>query len=242
MTHCDKIQQNLAFWVLGELTEVEAREVADHVGTCPACGAEAQAYREILGVLQAEDLPRPGTAFFDAQREAVLAQVRLAPELAEALPDVELDPEAVALSRELKHLLVADPGELFFQRQFKAIRRSLREETGEGFWAVWARPLAVAASLFFLVLGVARITHRHDTKFPPNWNLAIQQLAEEEDPSLEDIDELSPDQLQLLANNLEGAILVESGDQMIEEAVDFDDLNEQELDLLIQRLETGKNT
>jgi hypothetical protein len=139
---------------------------------------------------------------------------------------------------------MADPGELFFQSQFKAIRHALREEAQEireGFWATWARPLALAASLFFLVLGLARITHRQDT-LPPNWGLALQQLAEEEDSSLDDIDELNTDQLQYLANNLEGAILVESGDQLIEEAVDYDDLNEQELDLLIQRLETGKST
>jgi hypothetical protein len=192
-------------------------------------------------VLQAEDLPGPGAAFFLAQREAVLAQVHSA-SADEVLPELELDPELSALSREIQCLPVVDPGELFFRRQFKDIRRSLRPEGREGFWAVWARPLAVAASLFFLVLGLSRITHRQDTKYPANWNLALQQLSEEEDPSLDDIDELSSDQLQRLANNLEGSILVESGDQLTEEPIDFDDLNEQELNLLIQRLEAKKST
>lgn len=241
MTQCNKIQESLTFWVLGELGEDEAREVAGHLQSCGACRAEAQAYQEMVGMMRAEDLPGPGVAFFSAQREAILAQVPSDG----SVPDIEISEAEIAqISDQLRQWTVPDPGDLFFYRQSKAIRRSLGEaETPRwSFGSLWLRPLAAAAALFFLVLGVARITHHGDVKSPPGWNLALEQLAEEELPSLDDIEEMDNEQLQRLAGNLEGAILVESGDQLADEPVEFDDLNEQELDFLIERLEAEKQT
>jgi hypothetical protein len=93
-----------------------------------------------------------------------------------------------------------------------------------------------------LVLGLSRITHWNDLKVPVGWNSVLEQLAEEESPSLDDIEEMDDEQLQRLAGNLEGFILLEQGDHLMEEPVEFEDLNEQELNLLIQRLEAKKPT
>jgi hypothetical protein len=183
---------------------------------------DQEAFPELESELRALTPADPGEDFFAAQRDAVLLQL------------------------ELTDLPVNDPGDLFFHRQAKAIGRQLqgetRVDTRGGFWAIWARPLAAAAALFFLVLGVARITHRQDGKMTAGWGLALQQMAEEEGPSLEDIEEMSEEQLQRLAHNLEGAILVEFGGQMLEEPMDLDDLNEPELRILIERLEDKRQT
>jgi hypothetical protein len=182
------------------------------------CGKDQGEFAELESQLRELNPVDPGDAFFADQREVVQLQLQL-----QALP-------------------LSDPGDLFFHRQAKAIRRSLAGEAREGFWAIWARPLAAAAALFFLVLGVARITHRQDYKMPAGWTMALEQLAAEDDPGLEDIEELNDEQLKRLAGNLEGSILAEAGDRLMEEPVDLDDLNEQELDLLTRRLEAKRQT
>jgi hypothetical protein len=144
-------------------------------------------------------------------------------------------------------LQVANPGDLFFRRQAKAIQKVLKQEARqerEGFWAAWAKPLAVAAAVFFLVLGIARITQWEGSPGTQEWNMALEYLAVEmeDEVGLETIDQLDDRQLELLANNLEGSIYVESEDLLTEEPVDLEDLNEGELDQLINRLEAKAQT
>lgn len=200
--------------------------------------SESETEADLSAELKGLGVPDPGAAFFASQREAILNQIQ-----SEAvLPEAELEP----LSQEIKSLPVEDPGDLFFHRQFKTISRQIRSEaqesSREGFWSTWARPLAVAAAVFFLVLGVARISNWNDEVVPADWSVALEYLADEEEVSLDEIDDMDGEQLERLASNLEGSIYIEAEDNLIEEPVELDDLNEQELDHLIQRLELRAKT
>ena len=244
----------------------QAREIGDRLGEDP------QATEILVAALRDLSLPAVPEEFFARQRETILAAVQVeadaAPDWApleaelKALPlafshddffteqrqtilqDIASDSEAV-LIEELRDLPVADPGELFFRRQAKAIGLGLHTETRHEGIRSWFKPLAVAAALFLLVLGVSRINRVPQFVPSAQWHAALEYMAENEDEEsvgLETIDELNQDQLERLANNIEGRILRDSGEQWMEEPADIEDLNEQELQILIQRLENKVQT
>jgi len=186
--------------------------------------------------LKSLDLKDPGEVFFTAQRQSVLDHIQL-----EA---AEEDPATQALVAELQALPIDDPGDLSFERQFKAIKTQIRHERREERRGVWWKPVAVAAALFFLVLGVARITQWQEGVPSGEWKWAVEYMAqeEEEDIGLEDLEDLSKEQLDLLAQNLEGSIFIDAEDSLIEEPADYDELNDRELDFLIERMEARVQT
>lgn len=272
MTRCENFSDRLSLFVLGDLSPAESQRLQEHMSTCASCSAEVHGLRDLIGELKslplaqvgapalqeqremiqeqilAEELRHlpiadPGDAFFVAQRKAIAESLEQ-----ETLQDLAaLEASSPALISELKELKLPHPGDLFFRRQAKAIQKVLKQEgrqEREGFWAAWAKPLAAAAAVFFLVLGIARITQWEMSTESPDWNMALEYLAVEmdEEVGLETIDQLDDRQLELLANNLEGSIYVESEELLIEEPVDLEDLNEKELDLLINRLEAKAQT
>lgn len=274
MTQCAKIQELLVFWVTGDLSDSEGETVSRHVEICPSCRESATAYQSLLEELNhwvvpnpgdlffrrqfntiAGDLPKspdedeplvgelqqlpcsdPGEAFFTQQRQSILEHIQL-----EA---AEEDPSIQSLVAELQSLSVPDPGELFFKRQFQSIQSQVRREIRQDRPSVWWRPLAVAAAIFFLVLGTARITNRQEEVPSGEWRWAMETMAqeEEEETGLEDLDLLSQEQLDVLAHNLEGSILRDAEENLREEPVDYHELDNQELDFLIQRLEASVQT
>ena len=195
---------------------------------------------QVESALQAElkkmDLADPGEAFFTTQRQSILDNIQL-----EA---AEEDPATEALVAELQALPVAEPGDLFFERQFKAIKTQIRQEASEERKTTWWKPMAVAAALFFLILGVARITEWQEGVPSGEWKWAVEYMAqeEEEDVGLEDLEDLSKEQLDLLAQNLEGSIFMNAEDSLIDEGAEYDEFDDQELDFLIERLEARVQT
>lgn len=149
---------------------------------------------------------------------------------------------------ELQALSLEDPGELFFRRQRRDIHSKLGVDElpalkARSPWQAWLRPVAVAAALFFLVLGVTRIHDRQQSITPLDWQMALLELAEEE-PNEEwvDWDDLSGEQLDLLANNMEATLIYENDDTWYEEPSDWDDLEDEEMDFLILGLENRAQT
>lgn len=198
---------------------------------------EAQAgqpHADLSGQLARLGVPQKTEAFFEAQRRAILQE----------LESSHLAIGAESIIQGLQGIKVAQPGELFFRRQAKQIRDQLISEQIPQERVAWFKPLAVAAALFFLVLGIARVDRESTVVAPQQWSAALEYMAEEEtEPvGLETIDELNPEQLERLANNLEGKILQDAGDPWVDEPVEIDDLNEQELELLIRRLENRVET
>lgn len=202
-------------------------------------GKKSEDFADLEAQLKGIPVPDPGEAFFAAQQGAVMARIRR---------EVEEVPEAPwgDLMLELREIPVAPAGEWFFHRQRKAVREAIRDQAGrrarEGFWDLWWKPLAAAAALFFLVLGIARITHRQENLHPSEWVVALEYLSAQEEPSLDEIDEMNLEQLDRLANNLEGDILAEAGEQLMEEPIGVEDLNDAELQMLIERLEAKRRT
>ena len=264
MTRCEKFSDRLSLLALGDLSPAETGELRQHLASCASCAAEFRGLQDLLGDLKTLPLPEVGESVFQDQQEAILDQILVEDlsrlpvaepgeaffasqreAIARTIEQEEL--EEVALISQLKNIPVPNPGDLFFRRQAKAIAKALKEEAREereGFWNAWAKPLAVAAALFFLVLGFARVTHWEGSPGSPEWDMAMEYLAVEmeEEVGLEAIDQLDSQQLELLANNLEGTIYLESEEILVEEPVDLDDLNESELDQLIHRLEAKAQT
>lgn len=266
-----KLTRELASWELPAMGDLffarQAREIGDRLGEDP------QATEVLATDLRELPLPAVSEEFFARQRKSILAALQVEAEAApdwaslEAelkalslsssreeffteqrqtiLQGIASDSEAAFLEEELRDLPVADPGELFFRRQAKAIGLRLHTETRREGIRSWFKPLAVAAALFLLVLGVSRINRLPQSVPSAQWHAALEYMAENEDEEgvgLETIDELNQDQLERLANNIEGRILRDSGEQWMEEPADIEDLNEQELQLLIQRLENKVQT
>lgn len=195
-----------------------------------AFGPQEDLSRHLAGL----GVPQASESFFEKQRQTILQEL--------ASSHLELGAESII--QELQGIAVTQPGDLFFRRQAKEIREQLNSETLPQEGVGWLKPLAVAAALFFLVLGIARVDRQSSDIAPQQWSAALEFMADEEPEAvgLETIDELNPEQLERLANNLEGKILQDAGDQWVDEPIEIDDLNEQELELLIRRLENRVET
>lgn len=206
--------------ILGDVDreEVEARRLAEELKELP--------------------LPDPGEAFFQRQAEAIQSAV-----LQETVVE---DADLVALAGELRGIPVPDPGELFFRRQANEIQSQVLPEAPKKSWiqGVWVRPLAVAAALFFLVLGIYRIDQVTDRVGPMEWQTALRFLAEEAEPmdNFVEWDDLNDQQLDSLAGNMEQAMLIDVDETWVDEPADWEDLNGKELDQLIDRLEMKAKT
>ncbi len=159
-------------------------------------------------------------------------------------PSCQRESEEIrALLDDLKAIHVPEAGDLFFQRQLHKIQEQVRQEKvpSPGFRKIWWVPLAAAAVIAFFVFGIRQLDHRPMVGQALDWNSALQFLAKENDvtPTLEDLEELSPQQLQLLANNLEKKILLEEGESWGQDTGDWEDLTGPELDSLINKLQAN---
>jgi anti-sigma factor RsiW len=143
------------------------------------------------------------------------------------------------LAASLQDLEIDDPGELFFAAQRKHIRETLNKEFPVRKAPAWRPALALAAAAVLLFIGFStwqgRVTN-------PNlaWSTAMLVFAEGQGSAtgsgILELETLSPQQLEGLAQNMEKSILGNNGDEFLEEGSDLQDLSGPELDQLIQRL------
>ena len=142
---------------------------------------------------------------------------------------------------ELKDMSLPDPGDLFFQSQFRNIQTRLREAAPKASpFRRWGIPsLALAAAVVLLFIGFSRFPAFHGSPSSPDWKTALQYLADDglldSDPGA-DLDELNPEQLDRLAKNMESRILQEVDGDLPDENGDWDELSGPELDRLLQLL------
>jgi len=147
----------------------------------------------------------------------------------------------LALTEELKDLSLPDPGDLYFQAQAKAIARQIAEEgrAGRSQRRWWAPSLALAAAVVLLFIGFSRFRETPRIS-EPEWREALQFLSEEEgvldpEPGL-GFEDLSPEQLERLATNIEQRLQQGDEGELPEESGDWDELSGPELDRLLKRL------
>ncbi len=147
----------------------------------------------------------------------------------------------LALTEELQELSLPDPGDLYFQIQAKAIARQIAEEdrAGRSQRRWWAPSLALAAAVVLLFIGFSRFRETPRIS-EPEWREALQFLSEEEgvldpEPGL-GLEDLSPEQLERLATNIEQRLQQGDEGDLPEESGDWDELSGPELERLLQRL------
>jgi len=234
MTHCDKIQEQLPLLILGDLAGPEAQDLKVHLEKCELCSQEYQELKAMMGDLRDPPPYDPGDLFFRRQLRSIQKQ------LPGASSDLEEEYQDIIL--QLKALDPPQvPSEEFFQRQFQEIQQQLppRVSPLRRRLQTFIRPLAVAAALVFLVLGISRIDNLKGPTPSQYWQMAFEYLSQDEDRSMTgvfELEDLSQKQLEQLAGNLEGYLLMEFGENLIEESSEWEDLNGQELEILIQRL------
>lgn len=228
MKTCKQNPEKLTLWVLGDLPGQELEALAAHVAGCLACQREVGEARALLDGLRALPVADPGEGFFASQAEAIASGI---------------------LEEELREVPLPDPGEVFFHRQLRKIEAQIGVEaypSRQPSWAerFWVTPLAVAAAIGFLVLGIYQIDRVERRVTPGEWQTALRFMAVEmavENDLPEDFveyDDLNPGQLDQLAGKMEQAMLNQVDESWVEEPADWDELNGNELDRLIRRLET----
>ena len=135
----------------------------------------------------------------------------------------------------------SDPGELFFAAQRKRIRETIADETPARKALPWMPALALAAAVLLLFIGLSRWEGEKSPSFA--WSQAMLGFvggqASVTGAGILELETLSPEQLEGLAQNMERQILGNHGDELLEEGVDLQDLSGSELDQLIQRLKSN---
>jgi len=145
----------------------------------------------------------------------------------------------LGLMEELKALDLPDPGELFFRSQLKRIESQIQAPSQRpGKTRRWWIPsLALAAAVVLLFIGFSRFRRQQSNVSPPEWQEALQFISEEEGvlpgPTLE-LDDLSAEQLDRLAKNIEAQIFQQ--EDVPEDKGDWDELTGPELDRFLQHL------
>lgn len=231
MSPCEEFAQQLPEWTLGDLDPAAAFRLEAHLQTCSACRGEAEEFRTLATGLRNESHGDPGELFFARQAKQILMQVHA---------ESSLEEEAEGLLGALKSLPIEDPGELFFQRQFRLIQKQIQGEAAvlRAWPRPWRRALVAAAALLLFGFGLSRWVPWNSLNSSASWQTALQYLNEENEtavPSL-DLDELDSRQLDLLASNLQKSVIQEDPGNLQDED-DWEDLDEPELHLLIERLQ-----
>ena len=145
------------------------------------------------------------------------------------------------LAASVKGLDMEDPGEIFFASQRKRIREAVDAGAPSPKGFRWGPALALAAAALLLFIGVSRI--QEEKASTQAWSMAMLAFADGQGSvtgaGILELETLDSEQLEGLAQNMERRILGNNGDELLEDAVDWQDLSGSELDQLIQRLKTG---
>lgn len=142
----------------------------------------------------------------------------------------------------LKATPVADPGEIFFVRQLRRIEEEVAREPLRRSWRwPWGWPALAAAAMLVLFLGYSLFFRTPGVPWQAEWAKSLPWLAQEsgweEGVDLDDLDER---QLNDYAEIMEQRVLNSPGDSLDEgDPMDWQDLDRQEMDLLIERLQVG---
>lgn len=179
-------------------------------------------------------------------------QENLAAEALEAAPSAEFQAHLAAcphcraetesfrrLAGSFLELETSDPGELFFAAQRKQIREAIAAESPVRKSRAWQPALALAAAVLLLFIGLSRWQEQKSTSLA--WSTALLTLTDGQasvtGSGILELETLSPEQLEGLAQNMERRILGNGKDELLEDGDDLQDLSGQELDQLIQRLQ-----
>jgi putative zinc finger protein len=234
MVSCDNFQEFLSAWVVGGLDAALTFKITQHVEICPSCRQESEEIRLLIDELRDLRLEDPGELFFQRQQKNIRFLIEA---------EAELSSEAdAALCQEIKDLASSDPGDRFFQSLSQKIETQVAQEHLYPLAKrrSWMLPLAVAAGIILLLFGALRLEqHLSVTKSPApeiSWEDYFKEAPETFSPTL-DLEELDPQQLKLLTKKMEQALLAESPEGWGGDVSDWDDLNEQELDNLIQHMQ-----
>lgn len=161
------------------------------------------------------------------------------------------------LAQQLKNLSLADPGEAFFQRQKAQILTQIVGEqiapapwphrlvqAWQRFVTAWTLPrgLAWAAVLLVIGLGYWRVSETRlanlQASFEAVWQYAVEDSG---DNSPTDLADFNDGELQQLADKMQAQLVRSQEDaEFSEEIIELDEMNEHELNLLIQQLESQR--
>lgn len=148
----------------------------------------------------------------------------------------------LSLHARIRDHSLPDPGEVFFQRQLRSIEGKLREtQARRPAWRRWWVPTLAAAAILVVFIGYSTFLRNPAGDWRGQWPTALSWLAQEAPDEgawleLEDLDEA---QLAAYARTVELQLLSANGEGDPEDAVDLQDLDGQEMELLIQRLQAG---
>jgi len=133
----------------------------------------------------------------------------------------------------------SDPGDLFFQRQLKAIEAQIRLAMPRQ-RSVWIPALAAAAMLL-LVFGLGRWREQRDLNFKQDWNSALHALSLEPEVPMGDVelDDLNEKELALFAHRMEEEVLGSQDETWFDDDTDWDDLDDGQENQILQQLQDG---
>lgn len=144
---------------------------------------------------------------------------------------------------DLRAASVADPGELFFARQLYRIEEEVSQElVRRPLKRRWWLPTLAAAAVLVLLLGYSLFFRGPGVQWQAEWSTALQWLAQESGWGEEgvDLDDLNERQLNAYAEMMERRVLNSNEEAVdLDDPADWQDLDRQELDLLIERLQAG---
>lgn len=78
MIRCQDVPEALADLLTGEIDPGSRRRIEEHLRVCPACAAQAADAAAILGALGGEEVPDPGTGYWEAFGPRLRARIALA--------------------------------------------------------------------------------------------------------------------------------------------------------------------
>lgn len=146
------------------------------------------------------------------------------------------------LTHGLKGLPVSDPGDIFFARQLRSIENRIAADAqARPLLRRWWVPSLAAAALLVFMIGYAVFLRGPQTDWRGDWNKALSWLAqdgtwEEETYDVEDLDQ---PQMDAFVHTMEMRVNYDGRGNGGQDPGDWQDLDRQELDLLIERLQAG---
>lgn len=141
----------------------------------------------------------------------------------------------------LKELPVSDPGDIFFARQLRNIESRIAAAQPQPLLHRWWVPTLAAAALVVFMIGYAVFLRGPQTDWRGEWSKALSWLAqdgtwEEESYDVEDLDQ---PQMDAFVRTMESRVNFDGRGNGGQDPDDWQDLDRQELDLLIERLQAG---
>lgn len=234
MTACEKYQMTWLEMLSGEVfTLLDAEE---HLRACAGCRSEFQELQSLVSALKNISLPDPGELFFARQTKTLLEQIQNE-------DNFEHEGEALEIAALLRSLPEASQDPQFFAEQSRSILQQIAEELPHSGRrsSPWKKSLLAAAGLGLLCWGMARFVPFQDLSSTAHYQAALRPSLAEDASDL-DLEGLTSQELERLATQLEKPLLSENAPDFDDDEADWEDLNESEINLLIERLQENRRS